>query len=177
MYLMKTKHICLFLFAFILTTSSLQAHTVPPLPPVLTAGIFLYYPGATIGKGSVNNDHPDEVEILAFSSGFSKGKEPLSFQDYAVTKLQDGSTNALQSLLISGAPTNGVEIRIYKQQSKGGVILVSKIQLREAIVTSYATGGSTGELTSGCETCPGLSENISFSFAGIKIDNFSYNFK
>ena len=174
---MKTKHSYLFLIAFVLTSFSVQARTVRPLPPILTAGMYLYYPGATIGKGSVNNDHSDEVEILAFSSGFSKGSEPLKFQDYTITKLQDGSTNALQSLLISGALTDGVEIRIYKQQSKGGVILVSKIQLRGAVVTNYATGGSAGELTNGCETCPGLTENISFSFTGIKIDNFTYNYK
>ena len=173
---MKTKHICLFLFAFILTTSGVQAYTVPPLPPVLTAGIFLYYPGATNGKGSVNNDHPDEVEILAFSSGFSKSSEQLQLQDYSISKYQDGSTNALQSLLISGVPTEGVEIRIYRQQAKGGVILVSRIQLKGAVVTSYSTGGAKGEGGSTCETCSGLTENISFSYTGLKIDNFKYNF-
>jgi type VI protein secretion system component Hcp len=132
-------------------------------------GIYLYYPGITTAKGTAG--HPDEIYLLAYSNGFSKeaGKAPF-FTEYAMTKYNDITSDAIQNALTLGTVTDGVEIRIYKAESQP----VQVIQLKGVTINSFSTGGTDGEL-SGCSTCTGFNESFTLAFTAIKIGGFSWN--
>ena len=162
---MKTKHFYPILFALLLPSFVSKAQD----------GMYLYYPGVTIGAGT--GAHVNESAVLAFSYGFSNsgnGTLPgvTNFQDFSLTKYNDLATGLLQTALVAETNTDGVEIRIYKLGT-----LIQTYQLRGARVSSFSSGGSGGELTNGCSTCTGLTENVTINFSGIQIGTFSNNFQ
>lgn len=162
---MKTKYFYPILFALLFSSFVSKAQDT---------GMYLYYPGVTTGAGT--GAHVNESVVLAFSYGFSNsgtGSTPgtNNFQDYSLTKYNDLATGLIQTALVSGSNTDGVELRIYKLG-----VLIQTHKLRGARVTSFSAGGSGGELGSGCPTCTGLTENVTINFSGIQIGTFSNNF-
>jgi type VI protein secretion system component Hcp len=167
---MKTKHFYYVLFALLLSSFVSKAQE----------GIYLSYPGVTDDLGT--GPHVGEVPVLAFSYGFSSNATPstpgtTTFQDISFTKYNDASSSDFMTALVAGGATDNVEIRIYRNVS-GVLTRVQTQQFKGVKISSYAAGGSAGELGGGggCSTCTGLTENISFLFSGIQVGTFSNNF-
>ena len=158
---MKTKHFYPILFALLF---------LPLVSMAQSSGIYLYYPGLTVGAGT--EGHADEVLILAFSYGFSSnGTAKATFQNYSITKYNDLSTSGFQMDLVSQKATKEVQLRIYKDNQ---TTPIQVHQLYDARIVSFASGGSSEEVTNGsCPSCTGLTENITISFGHLKIGEFA----
>ena len=147
-----------------LSTLSIAA-VLLALPASAAVDMFLDL-GAGIPGESTDKVHSKQVDVLAWSWSMSNpsttpsvaGK--ASFQDISVTKYVDKSSPLLMLRCANGAhiPTATLFVR------KAGTIPIEyiKIIMTEVIVTSVATGGSSGE--------DRLTENISLNFAKVEFD-------
>jgi len=122
---------------------------------------------------SIDDKHPNEIEVLSWSWGCSQlgsthsgtggGSGKVSIQDLSITKKVDAATNMLIKHCCKGEHFKTGVLSLRKAGGKGGPVEYLVIKLEEIIVSSYSTGGS-GE---GGEV---VHENVSLNFAKFQID-------
>ncbi len=135
--------------------------------------MHLYDEGGTEIKGeSRDAKHKESVDVLAWSWGMSNaanahygggmGAGKVNAQDISFTKWIDKSSAPLQGACATGKHLQKAELIVRKAGDKPLEYL--KYTLSDCLVTSVSTGGSGGE--------DRLTENVSLSFAKMKIEYF-----
>ncbi|PXA98386.1 type VI secretion system tube protein Hcp [Nostoc sp. 3335mG] len=132
--------------------------------------IFLRVDG--IEGESTDDKHKNEIDILAWSWGITQsgtthmgpgaGSGKASIQDITLTKYVDKATHALIKACTSGKHIASADLTVRKAGGDSQVEYI-KIKLKEIIVTSYTTGGSSDGLDR-------ITETLSFNFAEFVID-------
>lgn len=113
--------------------------------------------------------HKDEIDVLAWSWGASQsgtthmggggGAGKANFQDLSITKWVDKSSPGLIKHVAKGThiPTANLVVR----KAGDNPLEYIKLDLKDVIVTSVATGGSGGE--------DRLTENVTLNFGEFKM--------
>lgn len=122
---------------------------------------------------SRDDAHKNEIEVLAWSwdlsqagtfhTGGGGGAGKANFGDLNITKYVDKSSTELMSCVACGAHIAEANLVVRKAGSgnKGDKPLeYLKINMKEVMVTSVATGGASGEER--------LTETVSFNFAEVE---------
>jgi type VI secretion system secreted protein Hcp len=125
----------------------------------------------TIKGESQSSKHKDEIELLSWSwgasnptsmsgSGMSTGK--VSMSDLSFTKRVDKASPKLLELLVTGKHINDATLTCSKQTGDKTPQDYLTIKLKEVYVSSYQTGGSTGDDLG--------SESLSLTYGNINYD-------
>ncbi|MDF7809263.1 type VI secretion system tube protein Hcp [Pontiellaceae bacterium B12219] len=119
---------------------------------------------------SMDDDHRDDIDVLAWSWGMSQsgtthvsgggGAGKASFQDLSITKYVDKSTPKLMTAISNGAHYPEVILTIRKPGEMPLEYYV--MTMTDVIVTGLSTGGSGGE--------DRLTENVTFNFAQVEVE-------
>lgn len=119
---------------------------------------------------SVDKTHAGEIDVLSWSWGMSQagahqtgaggraGK--VSVQDISVTKLFDSATPPVMLACCNGQRFK--EARLTVRTAGAKPLEYLKITMKEVLVSSVSTGGSTGE--------DRLTETITLNFAEFKVE-------
>ncbi len=113
--------------------------------------------------------HKDTIDVLAWSWGLSQsgsthvatgsGSGKASFQDISITKYVDKASATIMEYVATGDHIDKAQLIVRK--AGGKPLEYIKIDLKNLLVSSYATGGSGGEEM--------LTEQITLNFAEIKV--------
>ena len=125
---------------------------------------------STLPGESLNQAHPNTIEVMAFSWGVSApvslasgsyqvGK--ASAQDFAITKRTDKTSPRLMLAVFQG--TRFATVTFFVQRSGPTQPFdYLKVTLEDVVVSSFSVSGSQGD--------DALNESVSLSFARVKIE-------
>jgi type VI secretion system secreted protein Hcp len=115
--------------------------------------IFLKFTPDVKGE-SIDKDHKDEIELLSFSYGMTHPGHALTgsgasggqtfFSEIQCAKMMDKSTATLLQKAAGGQHFEEVKIVCYKAGGPETRVKYLTITLKDAIITSYSTGGQDG---------------------------------
>lgn len=123
-------------------------------------------------KGEAQDqDHKDEVDVLAWSWGMSQGGTmhtgggggggKVAIQDLSITKYVDRSTPVLMAYCSNGKQMPEAKLVVRKAGGEKPLEYVT-LTMKEVIITSVSAGGSGGE--------DRLTENVTLNFAEVAYD-------
>jgi type VI secretion system secreted protein Hcp len=120
-----------------------------PISAIAAVDMFLKLDG--IKGESTDNDHRDEIDVLAWSWGESSGTArirrgavpPACIQDVAITKYIDKSSPLLIMHTVQG--TVIPEAKLTMRAGGGSSLEFLVIRMTNVMITSYSTGGSGSE--------------------------------
>ena len=134
----------------------------------MSVDMFLELEG--IKGESVDKVHKDKIDILAWSWGLANtgtlhhgsggGAGKASFQDISITKYVDAASANLMLYCANGKHFGKGKIIVRKAGEKPLEYIV--IELDKVMVTSYSTGGGSGEER--------LTENVVLNFSKVKLE-------
>lgn len=142
----------------------------------MSVDIFMSY-GKEITGSSTDKAQTGNSNILAyrwgmsqsgsFNSGSTGGAGKVSIMDLSFTKFLDHATTGIMKYCCTGAqiPQMILLVRNAGGTDKAPGLPSVKITLSKVIVTSVATGASSGDTQ--------LTENITLNFASFTFENFS----
>lgn len=135
--------------------------TIAAAPADAAVDMFLKLDG--IKGESKDSKHRDEVDVLAWSWGASKGSasqranpNQVCGQHLSATKYVDLATPGLTNNLVLGSAIPNATLTVRKAGDSPLEYIV--IKLNGVLVSSLSTGGSGGE--------DRLTENVTFAFSG-----------
>jgi type VI secretion system secreted protein Hcp len=102
-----------------------------------------------------------------FHQGSGGGAGKANFQDITITKFIDKASAPLMLMCANGKHIPKGEIIVRKAGEKP--LNYFKISMEKILVSSYSTGGSSGEER--------LTENVTLNFASVKVEYFMQNDK
>jgi len=156
---MKRRHMFR-VSSFLILTASL----VLPLG-ILNGAAYLKI--GDIKGESTDNAHKEWIDVLSWSWGMSResgtgggGAGKATFQDIHITKELDKSTPLLMQACASGEAIPSAEITLTR--GSGNPVEYIHITMRDILVSSVSTGGSSGE--------DRLTENMTLNFSHIRIE-------
>lgn len=124
-------------------------------------------------EGEVDKEgHKGEIDVLSMGFGASSSSTPLDlkvkpeFQDIDITKYTDKSTPELMRRLLTGRPISSAKIK-FVETIKGEEVPVVTYELKDSLVTSYSSGGSSG--------AERPLENLTLDFQMVSVQTFNYN--
>ena len=119
---------------------------------------------------SADAKHAGEIDVLSWSWGMSQsgtthtgggaGAGKVSVQDISVTKFIDAATPPVMLACCNGQHFKEARLTVRKAGTKRLEYL--KITMKEVLVSSVSTGGSSGE--------DRITENITLNFAEYKVE-------
>jgi type VI secretion system secreted protein Hcp len=133
-----------------LVAAGLVATSIASSTSVVSASdMFLKLSG--IKGESVDAKHKDEIDVLSWSWGMSTGTgkvkrgtiAPKCIQDLQLTKFVDTSTPQLIMQGVTGQTAKEATLTVRKAGKEQHEYLV--IKMTDVLVTSYQTGGSSGD--------------------------------
>jgi len=158
-----------FIVTFGLTSSIAQA----------AIDMFLDFPDSDIVGESVDRDHVDEIEILAWSWTLSPEKGPeVAVQDISLTKFVDSATPSFLMKAVTGDNLGRAVITVRRAGEINEEFLI--MTLNDATISSISSSGNAGT--------DRMSEQVTFSFSSISgeyiqfdrngsvVGTFDYNF-
>jgi len=114
---------------------------------------------------AVDDSHPDEIQVLAWSWGMSQsgtthsgpggGAGKVNVQDLSFTHYLDKASPNLMKMCCSGKHFE--EATLVVRKAGGAALEYLKIVMKHGIISSISTGGSGGE--------DRLTENVTLNFA------------
>ncbi len=138
--------------------------------PVLTlpGAVDIFLKIDDVKGESVDDKHKDEIDVLAWSWGLNNsgtthvegGEGKSSVKDLSITKWIDKSTPALMLATLTGKPFGNALLTVRKAGGKEALEYI-KIEMKDILVTSTATGGSGGQ--------DRLTENVTLNFASFRL--------
>src|SRR3972149_11880147 len=133
------------------------------------AAVDMFIKIDTIDGESKDKAHPNEIQLESWSFGASQsgsmamggggGAGKVSLHDFSVTKHIDKSSPKLFEALVTGKHLKDATFVIRK--AGGEPLEYLKITLTDVLVSSYSTGGASGD--------DRPMESVSFNFAQIKM--------
>lgn len=119
----------------------------------MPADVFLKLDGLT--GDSTDSKHPNELEVLSFSSGVSMAMGPRSFSgsatneraslsDLSITKVVDSSSPFLFKAVCAGQSIAEATLSVNRADGKGGKIEYLKYTLNDVVISNYQASGSDG---------------------------------
>lgn len=124
---------------------------------------------------SKDKAHKDDIDVLAWSWGLSQsgsthvgagsGAGKASFQDISITKYVDKASATLMEYVATGEHIAKAKLVVRKAGGKPLEYVI--LDLKDLIVSSYATGGSGGEDM--------LTEQLTLNFAEVKVSYVPQN--
>lgn len=134
----------------------------------MAVDMFLKMTG--IDGESQDNEHTDEIDVLAWSWGMSQagtthmggggGAGKVNVQDLSVTKYVDKASPNLMLYCCNGKHIEEMILTVRKAGENA--LEYIKITMKNGLVSSVSTGGSGGE--------DRLTENVSLNFAEVKVE-------
>ena len=119
---------------------------------------------------SVDSDHKDEIDVLAWSWGMAQsgtmhmggggGAGKVNVQDLSVTKYIDKSTPMLMLKCCQGEHI--AKAKLVCRKAGGKALEYVTIEMEDVLISSIQTGGSGGEER--------MTENVVLNFAKVKTD-------
>jgi len=160
---MKAKSKFLKCFFTVATTTTLL------LTPVIShAAVDMFLKLDGIPGESVDKANAGSIDILAWSEGLSQsgtthsggggGAGKVNVQDISLTKYLDSASPLLRQYITSGAIIPNATLTVRTSGENPRVFF--RIEMKNILVSSVSTGGSSGENR--------LSENISLNFAEVR---------
>lgn len=154
----------------ILLLSVLGVALFTGLTPSAAAASDMFIKIGDIKGESIDENHKDQIDVLAWSWGISNSGSTSSgggtsagkanVQDFSFTKFVDLSTTDLMLGTLTGQHFE--EATFVVQKAGGAKLEFLKITFKDVIVTSVSTGGSGGE--------DRLTENVSLNFAEVMVE-------
>jgi type VI secretion system secreted protein Hcp len=135
-----------------------------PEGPVPDAG-FVKFEG--IDGPSTDPQHLNWCDLLCFSEGFSASETSIYIQDISFTKVTDKATPKLMEALCTRQNFPKVEVHLTTSFEGVGRVTYYKYELKNAVPTSMAGGGTPGEGP--------LTENITLSWDELKVIYTEYD--
>lgn len=136
----------------------------------MAVDIFLKIEGPPIKGEALDDKHPDEIDVLAWSWGLANsgnaqvgggaGAGKVNVQDISITKYIDKGTADIFLSTCNGQHHETATLVVRKAGTTPVEYL--KITMTEVLITSQSLGGSGGE--------DRLTENISLNFAKVKVE-------
>ncbi len=135
-----------------LVAAGLVAASVASSTSVVSASdMFLKISG--IKGESTDSKHKDSIDVLSWSWGMSTGTgkvkrgtiAPKCIQDLALTKFVDSATPQLIMNGVMGEAAKEATLTVRKSGSKDQPQEYLVIKMQDVLVTSYQTGGSSGD--------------------------------
>ena len=133
------------------------------------AAVDMFIKIDTIDGESTDKTHGKEIDVLSWSWGASQsgsmamggggGAGKVSMQDFTFTKSLDKSSPKLFEALATGQHLK--EAKLVLRGAGGSQVEYLVITLSDVLVSSYSTGGSSGD--------DRPTESVSFNFAQIKM--------
>lgn len=127
--------------------------------------------GEIKGESVDKKGHAGHIDILAWSWGMSQsgtfhtgsggGAGKANVQDLSITKYIDKASTALMGAVLRGDHLPTAKLHVRKAGAKGPLEYLV-LTLQKCMITSYSTGGSSGEER--------LTENVSINFASFEIE-------
>ena len=131
----------------------------------MAVDMFLKIDGGKIKGESVDDEHPDEIDVLSWSWGMSQsgtthsgaggGAGKVNVQDLTFTHYVDKASPNLMKMCCNGEHFN--EAVLVVRKAGKSPLTYMKITLKSGIVSSVSTGGSGGE--------DRLTESVSLNFS------------
>ena len=119
---------------------------------------------------SNDSEHPDEIDVLAFSWGMTQsgsmhlagggGSGKVNVQDMSITKYLDKATTVLMQKCCSGKHFD--KATLICRKAGDTPVEYMKVTMEEVLVSSVSEGGGGGE--------DKQTENISLNFAKVKVE-------
>jgi len=131
----------------------------------MAVDMFLNIDGGKIKGESVDETHPDEIDVLAWSWGMSQsgtthsgpggGAGKVNVQDLSFTHYVDKASPNLMKMCCNGEHFNEAVLVVRKAGKTP--LEYMKITMKGGLITSVSTGGSGGE--------DRLTENVTLNFS------------